>query len=111
MVRTRDLRDDNYFFDEDNYCLRGRKYGKILTLGDRVTIQVKRADLAKKQLDFALVEQGEKKEWKKPQRDFEKNKKVPEQKIESRHNKPQNNISEQKPSTGNRFKDEWGFDI
>lgn len=56
MIRLRDLQDDNYFFDEDNYCLRGRKYGKVLTLGDAVRIEVKRADLAKKQLDFALVE-------------------------------------------------------
>jgi ribonuclease R len=47
MIRLRDLQDDNYYFDEDNYCLRGKKYGKVLTLGDEVTIQVKRADLVK----------------------------------------------------------------
>ncbi|MES2138811.1 MAG: ribonuclease R [Bacteroidota bacterium] len=61
MIRLRDLRDDNYFFDEDNYCLRGRKYGKVLTLGDTVRIEVKRADLVRKQLDFALVEVTEEK--------------------------------------------------
>ncbi len=62
MIRLRDLQDDNYYFDEDNYCLRGKKYGKVLTLGDEVTIQVKRADLVKKQLDFSLVEIADKKE-------------------------------------------------
>ncbi|MBA3704709.1 MAG: ribonuclease R [Bacteroidetes bacterium] len=56
MVRLRELQDDNYYFDEENYCLRGRKFGKILTLGDKVRIVIKRADLIKKQLDFGLVE-------------------------------------------------------
>jgi predicted RNA-binding protein with RPS1 domain len=60
MIRQRDLTDDQYFFDEDNYCMRGKKYGKVLTLGDEVRIEVKRADLIKKQLDFALVEVAEK---------------------------------------------------
>ncbi|MFL5764861.1 MAG: ribonuclease R [Bacteroidia bacterium] len=59
MIRIRDLRDDLYFFDEENYCLRGRKTGRILTLGDKVRIEVKRADLVKKQLDFAFVEMVE----------------------------------------------------
>ena len=39
MVRLRELRDDAYYFDEDNYCLRGRKFGKVLTLGDTVRIE------------------------------------------------------------------------
>ncbi|MDQ3046075.1 MAG: ribonuclease R [Bacteroidota bacterium] len=56
MVRIRELRDDMYYFDEENYCLRGRKTGKVLTLGDKVRIEIKRADLVKKQLDFGLVE-------------------------------------------------------
>jgi ribonuclease R len=59
MIRQRDMTDDSYFFDEDNYCMRGKKYGKVLTLGDEVRIEVKRADLVKKQLDFALVEVNE----------------------------------------------------
>ena len=41
--------------------MRGRKYGKVLTLGDTVRIEVKRADLVRKQLDFALVEVTEEK--------------------------------------------------
>jgi ribonuclease R len=114
MVRIRDLRDDNYSFDEDNYCLRGRKYGKVLTLGDNVTIQVKRADLAKKQLDFALVESPVKREFDKAQqaKPSKKEKFIP---VPKGH--PPQKADEQKddlpksPGTGNRFKDEWGFNV
>jgi ribonuclease R len=43
-------------FDEKNYCLRGRRKNKIYSLGDAITIRVARANLEKKQLDFALIE-------------------------------------------------------
>ena len=55
MVSLRDLTDDYYTFDEENYCLRGERTGRIFTLGDGVRIRVMRADLARKQLDFALT--------------------------------------------------------
>ena len=42
-------------YDEDNYCIRGRSTGKVYTLGDRVNIEVVKADLQKKQLDYRLV--------------------------------------------------------
>ena len=56
MVPMRDLGDDYYDFDEKNYCLIGRRHHKKFSLGDPVTIKVARANLEKKQLDFALVE-------------------------------------------------------
>lgn len=56
MVPVRDLDDDYYEFDEKNYCLRGRRKNKVYSLGDAITIKVARANLEKKQLDFALVE-------------------------------------------------------
>jgi ribonuclease R len=56
MVPMRDLDDDFYDFDEKNYCLIGRKKHKKYSLGDPVKIKVARANLEKKQLDFALVE-------------------------------------------------------
>ena len=56
MVPMRDLGDDYYDFDEKNYCLTGRRHHKKFSLGDPVTIKVARANLEKKQLDFALVE-------------------------------------------------------
>ena len=56
MIRIRDLDDDYYEFDEKNYCLRGRRKNRIYSLGDAITVKVARANLEKKQLDFALVE-------------------------------------------------------
>lgn len=55
LVPIRDLADDYYDLDEKNYCLIGRKHGHKYTLGDEVKVQVARADLDRKQLDFALV--------------------------------------------------------
>ena len=56
MIPIRDLDDDYYEFDEKNYCLRGRRKKRTYSLGDAITIKVARANLEKKQLDFALVE-------------------------------------------------------
>jgi ribonuclease R len=55
MVSIRELEDDFYEYDEENYCIRGRTTGRVYTLGDRITIEVVRADLQKKQLDYRLV--------------------------------------------------------
>lgn len=55
MVSTRDITEDFYVFDEENYALRGQSTGRTLTLGDTVRIRVKGADLARKQIDFELV--------------------------------------------------------
>jgi ribonuclease R len=105
MIRMRDLTDDNYFFDEDNYCLRGRKYGKVLTLGDTVRIEVKRADLVKKQLDFALVEMLDKRD--KPTKQASayppdgragKQEHKPENRRENFQKKKENKGEENKPS-------------
>ena len=56
MVPLRDLDDDYYDFDERNYALVGRRHHHRYTLGDAVKVKVARANLDKKQLDFALVE-------------------------------------------------------
>lgn len=55
LVPVRDLDDDYYELDEKNYCLIGRAHHNKYTLGDRVKVQVARADLERKQLDFALI--------------------------------------------------------
>ena len=56
LVPIRDLEDDYYEFDEKNYCLMGRRKHRIYRLGDPIRIKVARANLERKQLDFALVE-------------------------------------------------------
>ena len=56
MIPMRDLDDDYYDFDERNYRLVGRRHHHKYQLGDPVRIKVARANLEKRQLDFALAE-------------------------------------------------------
>ena len=55
MIPLRMLLDDYYEFDERNFCLVGRRFRKRYGLGDKVRIRVERANLERRQLDFALV--------------------------------------------------------
>jgi ribonuclease R len=57
MIPIRDLDDDFYQFDEENYCLVGRGTRKKYQLGDPLKIQVAKANLEKRQLDFALFKE------------------------------------------------------
>ena len=52
MVRVRDIKDDYYVFDEEQYAMVGQSSQNIIQLGDEVIISVKNADLVKKQLDL-----------------------------------------------------------
>ncbi len=62
LVRAADLQDDYYMFQPEQYRLIGERYHKIYGLGDRVTIQVTRASVASREIDFALVDpDGERK--------------------------------------------------
>ena len=56
MIPMRELNDDFYELDEENYSIVGRRTDKTYQLGDQVKIEVTRANLLKKQLDFSLVE-------------------------------------------------------
>ena len=56
MIPMRDLGDDYYDFNERNFCLVGRRHHHKYQLGDAIQIQVARADLEKKQLDFTVAE-------------------------------------------------------
>lgn len=56
LVPVRDLADDYYDFDERNYCLVGRRNKTRYTLGDRVRVQVARANVERKMVDFALID-------------------------------------------------------
>lgn len=56
MIRLRDLSDDFYYLDEENYSVVGHSYGNEYKLGDKIRIRVKRIDLSKKQMDFGLVD-------------------------------------------------------
>ncbi len=56
MIRLRDISDDFYTLDEKNYAIIGQRKKKVYQLGDEVNIRVKNVDLAKKQIDFSLVQ-------------------------------------------------------
>jgi ribonuclease R len=56
MVAMRDLADDFYDYDESNFMLVGKKTRKKYQLGDEVRVEVARADLPKRQLDFYMVD-------------------------------------------------------
>jgi ribonuclease R len=55
MIPIRGLAGDFYEYDEDNYCIRGRRTGKKYQMGDPVKIEVARVNMARKQIDFALA--------------------------------------------------------
>lgn len=55
MVSVSTLNDDFYIFDEKNYCLIGRHAHRKFQLGDELKVEITRANLEKKQLDFRLV--------------------------------------------------------
>ncbi len=57
MIPIRDLNDDYYRFDEEEYCLIGQKNNRRYQLGDPLRITVASANLEKKQLDFALADE------------------------------------------------------
>ncbi|MGE5942985.1 MAG: ribonuclease R [Flavobacteriales bacterium] len=55
MVSVRDMKDDQYAFDQQQYAMIGRNTKTMYQLGDEVVVRVKNADLVKKHLDFILV--------------------------------------------------------
>jgi len=55
MVSVRDMKDDQYAFDQQQYAMVGRNTKTMYQLGDEVIVKVKNADLVKKHLDFILI--------------------------------------------------------
>ena len=55
MVSVRDMTDDHYAFDQDQYAMVGRNTKTMYQLGDEVVVKVKNTDLVKKHLDFNLI--------------------------------------------------------
>ncbi len=55
MIPMRDLAGDFYEYDEDSYCIRGRRTGKKYQMGDPIQIAVVRVNMERKQIDFALA--------------------------------------------------------
>ncbi len=55
MVSVRDMKDDHYSFDQDQYAMVGKSNGIAYQLGEEVIVKVKNTDLIKKHLDFTLL--------------------------------------------------------
>ena len=47
--------NDNWVFDEDRVGFEAMRSGKLIALGDEVTIRVASADLLKRQLEFEIL--------------------------------------------------------
>ena len=55
MVSVRDMKDDFYYLEEENFRYVGQRTGKIYALGDAVWVEVRKADVFKRRLDFVFV--------------------------------------------------------
>ena len=60
MISVRDLVDDFYQFDEKNYRMIGSRTKKEYRLGGEIKVQLAKANLAKKQLDFIIFDENAK---------------------------------------------------
>ena len=56
LVHVSAMADDHYRFVESDHALCGETTGKVYRLGDRLAVQVMRADPARRQIDLGLVE-------------------------------------------------------
>ncbi|MBI4063958.1 MAG: ribonuclease R [Elusimicrobia bacterium] len=54
LVHVSNLRDDYYVYDEARSTLRGRRTGRLLSMGQRVRVRLAAANTVKRQLDFEL---------------------------------------------------------
>ncbi len=61
MVRLQEMKDDHYTFHKEEFAAVGDRTKNSYQLGDEVYVQVKNADLIRKQLDFKML--GHKKEF------------------------------------------------
>ena len=56
MIRVNEMRDDIYYYNEKKRCLVGKRKGIEFFLGDELHIQVVRADVVNRYLDFTISE-------------------------------------------------------
>lgn len=57
LVHVRDMKDDNYIYDDYYMILKGERTGKFYKLGDTVNVRVKAASKENKTIDFELVKE------------------------------------------------------
>ncbi len=57
MIAMRDLDDDFYVFDEDNYCINGERKKKRFQLGDDIKVQLVKVNMMNRTIDFVPAEE------------------------------------------------------
>ena len=55
LVPIRDMTDDFYLFDEQNFMIVGKRRKVKYQLGDKIKVEIAKTDINKKQLDFLLI--------------------------------------------------------
>lgn len=55
LVPIRSLKDDQYFFDEKNFCIYGKKSKKKFQLGDKVKVKIIKTDIQNRTIDLELI--------------------------------------------------------
>lgn len=56
LVRMDSIKSDFFVYDQKKHCAKGTRYGKKLQLGDKVHVKLLKTNLAKRMIDFLLVE-------------------------------------------------------
>ena len=59
FVNVADMRDDYYYFSQEDYAMIGEDTGKQYAIGDPIQIKVKNTDKMTKSIDFSIVYKGE----------------------------------------------------
>ena len=55
MVYVKDIQGDKYYYSSEEQAIIGKNTKKKYQLGDKLMIEVKKADLVKKHLDFTII--------------------------------------------------------
>lgn len=57
LVRLDTIKNDFFVFDQKKHCIKGTRTGKKYQLGDKVKVRLLKTNLAKRTIDFVLVEE------------------------------------------------------
>lgn len=55
LVRFADVKNDFFVFDQENFCARGERTGKIYTVGDKVRTRIDSIDFSFKEIRLTLI--------------------------------------------------------
>ena len=56
MIKVNEMKDDKYYYNERRRCMIGKRKGREFFLGDELYIQVVKADVVNRYLDFIITE-------------------------------------------------------